>query len=425
MADDELQPKEALSTSNDVVQETPEPEAEAQGKEQDQESQAQDQASDHVPEQANPQQEKKNRKSLLIALGVIAIAAVILIGIFVVNIMESDSAKNAITNTLPENPAVIEQVIPSTWGDQTGFTVDAVKIREFDRGLFASSATAVVEVQADNGSYQLRDTFDIWCEKQGSSWSIARTDLSNTKYWPIGPVANDALLAHLPEILAKADEPNEHLAYVNPLSAADFFSVDTEAQVLSTEYEEGYETASIKLVRMVNDEAHVGNLDVTLMWDAALDQPDWKLDHVWADENTDGAMGSVVRDGLPANATESDQEEIDVLEVADDHFYTQFQKEMSCMKGSLYCFIGFTNISSNTCDIRFSVLSNETGEVLYESPVIEPGQCLDYFSLAEPLEPGNHSVTVQYTAIGDGWRYIDTTETDEDCSIYTNAGVSY
>ncbi len=87
-------------------------------------------------------------------------------------------------------------------------------------------------------------------------------------------------------------------------------------------------------------------------------------------------------------------------------------------ESSPYVRIGFANITNNDTDMQFTVISNETGDALYESPRLSPGTSLDYLTLAEPLEPGEHPVTVQYTAYGDGWRYDDTVNVDRDCSIY-------
>ena len=95
-----------------------------------------------------------------------------------------------------------------------------------------------------------------------------------------------------------------------------------------------------------------------------------------------------------------------------------FMTRMLGQESSPYVRIGFANIANNDTDMQFTVISNETGEMLYESPRIAPGMCLDFFTLAEPLEPGDHPVTVQYTAYGDGWRYDDTVNVDRDCNIY-------
>ncbi len=366
-------------------------------------------------------QEKKNRKPLFITLGIVAAAAVIFAAVFAINGIEDAGAKTALEDAIAEDPIITERVIPSTWGDQSGFKATSVSVKDFDRGLFAPDATASLYVKAENGSYELKDFIDVQCEKQGSDWKITQAEVIREEYAPTAPVSDEALLAHLPEIMAKADEGKENLAYINPPSVADFFGIDTEAAVLSNELTLGEDEAQIKLTRMIDGVAHEGTLDVVLEWEDNAEPPDWEIDYVLADEEAEGAIGSVVRDGVSGDVTASQQADIDALEGSSGRFWSQFQQRMDCVEGSPYCFIGFANLAINDCDMQFSVTSNETGETLYESPVIPPDSCLDYFRLAEPLEPGEHSVTVQYTAFGDGWRYANTTETDRDCMIYTKA----
>ena len=128
-------------------------------------------------------------------------------------------------------------------------------------------------------------------------------------------------------------------------------------------------------------------------------------------------MWSIVREGPSSVLTEDMAADFYDTDIEEGSYWTKFSSTIACKDDSPYGFIAFSNVPANTGDMRFSVISNETGDTLYESPRIAPGMTLDYITLAEPLPTGEHSVTVRYTAFGDGWRYMDTTDSDEDCII--------
>ena len=361
---------------------------------------------------------KKDRKALTIALAVFSIVVFAGIGLVIFNATGTSAAERAMADSLAQDPAITERVISSTWGEQRGFTTTKVEVRDLDRGFLAPAATATVFVKATNGSFELDDTFTVQCADGGYGWTITQADMVKDVYQPIDKIPDEVLLANLPAIMAKADEVNESLTYVNPLNVTDFFSVDTDAVVVSNAFDRGEEDATIALTRMVDGVAHEGELDVVMGWDAQAEPPDWTLISVTALGDTEGAMGSVVREGLPAYATKADEAEMAGKDAGGGSFWVNFMTRMLGQESSPYVRIGFANIANNDTDMQFTVISNETGDALYESPRLSPGTSLDYLTLAEPLEPGEHPVTVQYTAYGDGWRYDDTVNVDRDCSIY-------
>lgn len=360
---------------------------------------------------------KKNRKPLLVAAGIVAAAVVLGCILFSVQCAGDASARAAMVAGASESPAITERVIPSTWGDQSGFTTSSVEVADFNRGFLSSTATGTVAVVADNGIYRLSDTFDVLCQNQNGAWTLTQADVTSEKHAPIAKIPDEAIVAHLPEIMAKADEINKSLAYVNPLNVSDFFNVDTEANVLSNELDGGEEDVRIALTRTIDGVPYEGMLDVVLAWDASIEVPDWKMLSVTADQETERVMGSVVRDGVPAFMTNAQLARSHDGELSDGQFWISYQTVMQGFEGSRYANISFANDAENPSDMDFTVISNETGEVLYASPRLVPGTCLDYITLPEPLEVGRHPVTVQLTSYSFGWAYEDTTQTNRDCTI--------
>lgn len=56
----------------------------------------------------------------------------------------------------------------------------------------------------------------------------------------------------------------------------------------------------------------------------------------------------------------------------------------------------FYNPESNTCYFVVSVVLNDTGEVIYESKYIKPGQSLYEVELKRAMEHGTYSATLHY-----------------------------
>lgn len=409
------------SSDQETVEENPSDQAVSNQDASDQqpgEGGASGQPAENAPASAPAAPPKKDRKALTIALAVFSIVVFAGIGLVIFNATGTSAAEKAMADSLAQDPVITERVISSTWGEQRGFTATNVEVRDLDRGFLAPAAAATVSVRATNGSFELNDTFSVQCEDRGYGWAITQADMTKDIYQPAAKIPDEVLLANLPAIMTKADEVNGSLAYANPLNVADFFGVDTKAVVVSNEFDRGEEDATIALTRMVDGIAHEGELDVVMGWDAQAQPPDWTLISVTALGDTEGAMGSVVREGLPASATRADEAEMAGKDAGGGSFWVNFMTRMLGQESSPYVRIGFANIANNDTDMQFTVISNETGEMLYESPRIAPGMCLDFFTLAEPLEPGDHPVTVQYTAYGDGWRYDDTVNVDRDCNIY-------
>lgn len=71
--------------------------------------------------------------------------------------------------------------------------------------------------------------------------------------------------------------------------------------------------------------------------------------------------------------------------------------ELDYRSGSCNLMLG--NPEENTRNLRVSVALKETGELLYQSEVLLPGQRLAYVTLASIPEPGEYVATAIFTVI--------------------------
>ena len=59
--------------------------------------------------------------------------------------------------------------------------------------------------------------------------------------------------------------------------------------------------------------------------------------------------------------------------------------------------VGFNNIPGNHVDQKLTITLDDTGEVVYESGAISPGQSIQYITLNRELDPGAYSATATVT----------------------------
>jgi len=67
------------------------------------------------------------------------------------------------------------------------------------------------------------------------------------------------------------------------------------------------------------------------------------------------------------------------------------------------------NAKENQTDVYFDLIVDETGEVVYSSPVLERGAVLENFKLDTPLEAGEYDCTVQYHLVDEDQNTLTTT----------------
>lgn len=66
------------------------------------------------------------------------------------------------------------------------------------------------------------------------------------------------------------------------------------------------------------------------------------------------------------------------------------------------------NVPSNTNDVYFDVELRDTGEILYESPVIPLGAHLRDIKLDRDLEPGSYSCVLTYYLVDEDQQAVDS-----------------
>lgn len=69
--------------------------------------------------------------------------------------------------------------------------------------------------------------------------------------------------------------------------------------------------------------------------------------------------------------------------------------EADCRNGNLR----IENPARNRYCMQAELILDETGEILYTSPLIKPNQYIEYVALARQLPSGNHAATVRFVAI--------------------------
>jgi hypothetical protein len=66
------------------------------------------------------------------------------------------------------------------------------------------------------------------------------------------------------------------------------------------------------------------------------------------------------------------------------------------------------NVTENSTPVYFDLIVDETGEVVYSSPVLELGATLNGFKLDKPLDKGDYNCTVEYHLVDDDQNTLTT-----------------
>lgn len=75
------------------------------------------------------------------------------------------------------------------------------------------------------------------------------------------------------------------------------------------------------------------------------------------------------------------------------------------------------NPESNEVYFQISFLRKDTGEVLYESKLIQPGQHLYKITLNQPLSAGDYEITIQYATFSTDGSYTPRNGANVDCIL--------
>lgn len=75
------------------------------------------------------------------------------------------------------------------------------------------------------------------------------------------------------------------------------------------------------------------------------------------------------------------------------------------------------NPEGNEVYFQISFILKDTGEVLYESKLIQPGQHLYDITLNQPLAAGDYDITIQYATFSTDGSYTPRNGANMDCVI--------
>lgn len=365
------------------------------------------------------------KKAKIIAL-VIAVAAVVVIAVatfFISNAGEDASAQNAIREDLAAKSAIEEQVIPSQWGDQKDFSLRKAHIDDFERNPLRSPdmARAHLTAVADNGYYEMVNEYDVIAKKDNGQWLIDSLEPTYEYYHPISEIPDEMIAENSDKIFQKADEYNAEIYTVNPRNLGELFGEDTHVEV--TENNWAKETGDrddieVVLTTVRDGVEYTGDLALLFAWSTSLpDGPDWVLSSAVASEDTYYAIGSFPHPGLSSDISEFDAEEAAKLETSWDKYWLNYLTRIYFNADKPYGLIDFENIASNNVDLEFSIIRNDTGETIYESPRIEPDMSLDTIRLDEPLEEGEYRATIKVVAYDEGSNSVVGKENNPDITL--------
>lgn len=105
---------------------------------------------------------------------------------------------------------------------------------------------------------------------------------------------------------------------------------------------------------------------------------------------------SATTGGYESMSAEEIQDDLD-RKVAEGSMNVSIASSITFADGGTAAQARIENIEENHYDQKVSITLDETGEVLYESGAIAPGQKIDMIEIAHPLSSGAHDATATFT----------------------------
>ncbi len=113
----------------------------------------------------------------------------------------------------------------------------------------------------------------------------------------------------------------------------------------------------------------------------------------------DDVYDSAAVDGqAPYKTPEEVQEELDRV-VRDGMFNISIVSSIEFASADAPGKAYIENVPANKYCMQVTITDDASGEVLYESGVLRPNQCIEDITLAKPLAPGTHQATATFTAL--------------------------
>lgn len=364
-------------------------------------------------------------KKRLIPRPLIAISAAIIVialaigAFFLMSIAEDNAIKTCIARTMEDDAdgTLSGTIIPSRWGDQSGFSFKRMQLLSFERDPLASpqAASATIRVTADNDYYGLLDDFAIACEKIDGAWTVTSTERTVERYEPISAIPDEVLSANLPAIIEAADASNAETFRTQAHMLANVFGADTTASIDENEMADGSDYVTMTLATNKDGRACTGCLDMAFDW---VEQPngsfDWDLGYIACDDETAAMAGSFPHEGMSYFDTDEQASEAEDLRPAAGQYYMMYLEEILVRPETTYAMLCFENIPHNDVDMEAVVVRSDTNETLCETPRIAPNMTFDTFEVPSDLAPGEYPITLRINAYEKGTSWLAGTKTLTD-----------
>lgn len=339
-------------------------------------------------------------KPLIVAVVCVLVVGIVVGAYFVWQAAEKRAIASSAVEQLKDSEAVAGLVIPSEWGDQSGFAVGGVDVNAVDCGpLPGGSAHVSIVADIDNGRYAGQAEYDVGMRKDGASWTAESVDQKSLRYYPVSGIADEVLLGRIPELVGEA--------YALAQKSSDLlrdpsliFGEGTTGQVLVNAFENFDDNVDIMLEGNYGGTTYREKLSLYFKWVDAGDAPaDWRLSAADLAEDAYMAVASFPTDGVTM------QDDYEPL--AEGEWSASISPELDFAYGSRYAWAFVTNPPESGVDIMFTV-ELDSGQLIYTSPRIPPNHTLEAIRADELPPKGEYDAVARFRAyrggslVGDG-----------------------
>ncbi len=308
--------------------------------------------------------DRKWTKPLLIVVVCVLVLAIVVGAYFVWQTGEKRSIASAAVDQLKGSEAVAGLVIPSEWGDQTGFSVGGVDVDSVESGILpGGNAQVAIKADIDNGHYAGQAQYDIAMKKDGPSWVADDIKQTALNYYPVSGISDEALLSRIPELVGEAYSflVEEDTAYPDPTT---LFGEGSAGEVVSNAFENLSDDVEMTLSAQRDGNTYQGSLSLSFEWiDAGEEQPDWHLVIADLDEEAYLIAGSFLSEGVEMGD--------DYEPLGQEEWLLAISKQLDFRDGSQYAWAFLENPADSSVDISVTIELDD-GQVIYTSPRIPP-----------------------------------------------------
>lgn len=313
--------------------------------------------------------DRKWTKPLLIVVVCVLVLAIVVGAYFVWQTGEKRSIASAAVDQLKGSEAVAGLVIPSEWGDQTGFSVGGVDVDSVESGILpGGSAQVAIKADIDNGHYAGQAQYEIAMKKDGPSWVADGINQTALNYFPVSGISDEVLLGRIPELVDEAYSflVEEDTAYPDPTT---LFGEGSAGEVVSNAFENLSDDVEMTLSAQRDGNTYQAVLSLSFEWDDAGEEPaDWNLVSAFLDDEAYLLAGSFLSEG-------ADMPD-DYVPLGRDEWLSSISPQLDFRDGSQYAWALLRNPPDSSVDVTVTIELDD-GQVIYTSPRIPPNYELE------------------------------------------------